>query len=250
MSEILNNKVFSENEGKYLWFLGYFPRERNTECVKSLSAVTVSVREREREKESGGMSAHCPNPATPAAVFSPKPKSESGNRGWLSSSPFSFSRSSISSPTRLAGSLSSQRMSVRRNSSTRPGGPSPGGNDSRTVLDAFFLGKALAEALNERIESTVGEFLSTIGRLQAEQQKQVQEFQEDVFERAKRAKEKAAREAMEAQGLIPTSAAVNTGNGSVVTPTSSSTTRPVSPSVDMNANSDTNDPVVGVSNDG
>lgn len=35
----------------------------------------------------------------------------------------------------------------------------------------------MAEALNERIESSVGEFLSVIGRLQAEQQKQVQEFQ-------------------------------------------------------------------------
>lgn len=52
-----------------------------------------------------------------------------------------------------------------------------GDGDSRSVLDAFFLGKALAEAVNERIESTVGEFLSAIGRLQAEQQKQVQDFQ-------------------------------------------------------------------------
>lgn len=77
-----------------------------------------------------------------------------------------------------------------------------GESESRSVLDAFFLGKALAEALNERIESAVGEFLSTIGRLQAEQQKQVQDFQDDVLERARRAKEKAAREAMEAQGLI------------------------------------------------
>lgn len=52
-----------------------------------------------------------------------------------------------------------------------------GDRDRRTVLDAFFLGKAVAEALNERIESTVGEFLSSIGRLQAEQQKQVLDFQ-------------------------------------------------------------------------
>lgn len=71
-----------------------------------------------------------------------------------------------------------------------------------------------------------------------------------MFERAKRAKEKAAREAMEAQGLIPTSATANAGNGSVVSPTSSSTTSLVSPSVDSNADSDSNDPVVGVSNDG
>ena len=52
-----------------------------------------------------------------------------------------------------------------------------GDNENKSVLDAFFLGKALAEALNERIESTVGEFLSAVGRLQSEQQKQVQEFQ-------------------------------------------------------------------------
>ncbi|KAI3980353.1 hypothetical protein MKX01_003892 [Papaver californicum] len=82
--------------------------------------------------------------------------------------------------------------------------PGEGGdNGSKSVLDAFFLGKALAEAINERVESTVGELLSTVGRLQAEQQKQVQDFQEEVLERAKNSKEKAAREAMEAQGNIP-----------------------------------------------
>lgn len=44
-------------------------------------------------------------------------------------------------------------------------------------MDAFFLGKAFGEALNERVESTVGEFLSVIGQWQAEQQKQVLDFQ-------------------------------------------------------------------------
>ncbi|XP_015159347.1 probable thylakoid lumen protein sll1769 isoform X2 [Solanum tuberosum] len=83
--------------------------------------------------------------------------------------------------------------------------PPPGENESKNILDAFFLGKALAEAVTERIESTVGEFLSTVGRLQAEQQKQVQDFQEEVLERAKQAKEKAARETMETQGLISNS---------------------------------------------
>lgn len=52
-----------------------------------------------------------------------------------------------------------------------------GENESRTVLDAFFLGKALAEALGEHLESRVGEFLSGIYMLQAEQLKNVQEFQ-------------------------------------------------------------------------
>ncbi|WOL07466.1 hypothetical protein Cni_G16207 [Canna indica] len=75
-------------------------------------------------------------------------------------------------------------------------------NDRKTVLDAFFLGKALAETLNERIESNVGEALSVLGRWQAEQQKQIQDFQEEVIIRAKKAKEKAALEAMGEKGVL------------------------------------------------
>lgn len=52
-----------------------------------------------------------------------------------------------------------------------------GNNESKAVLDAFFLGKAFAEALTERVESVVGEVFSVVGQWQAEQQKQVQEFQ-------------------------------------------------------------------------
>ncbi|KAI4326387.1 hypothetical protein MLD38_031708 [Melastoma candidum] len=111
-------------------------------------------------------------------------------------------------------------------------GPGPGGSESKNVLDAFFLGKALAEALNERIESTVGEFLSTFGRFQAEQQKQVQEFQEDVLERAKRAKEKAAREALEAQGLIPTSPAPTNGSAAGSSPASTGSPDAIDVTVD------------------
>ncbi|KAF8402066.1 hypothetical protein HHK36_013018 [Tetracentron sinense] len=105
--------------------------------------------------------------------------------------------------TRHEGGFSGLRVQC-----SRSGGTGSGENDSRSVLDAFFLGKALAEALNERIESTVGELLSAVGRLQAEQQKQVQDFQEEVLERAKQAKEKAAREALEAPGLIPNSTTI------------------------------------------
>ncbi|EMS59802.1 hypothetical protein TRIUR3_17209 [Triticum urartu] len=56
--------------------------------------------------------------------------------------------------------------------------PKAGDDESKAVLDAFFLGKALAEALTERAESVVGEVFSVVGQWQAEQQKQVQEFQE------------------------------------------------------------------------
>ncbi|KAJ1427990.1 hypothetical protein SESBI_09384 [Sesbania bispinosa] len=165
-----------------------------------------------------------------------------------------------SKPTRieLLCKRASQNTGVRCNCSIWPGGPGSGDGDSssKSVLDAFFLGKALAEALNERIESTVGEFLSTVGRLQAEQQKQVQDFQGEVLERAKKAKEKAAREAMEAQGLISKSAAETKGTDSATSGTSSSATDPVI-SVQITDASETytepakdDDPALSSSNDG
>ncbi|CAI9108636.1 OLC1v1008289C1 [Oldenlandia corymbosa var. corymbosa] len=70
------------------------------------------------------------------------------------------------------------RTRLRCNCSSSPGGPfGQGENDSKSVLDAFFLGKALAESINERLESAMGEILSAVGRLQADQQKQIQDFQ-------------------------------------------------------------------------
>ncbi|CAI9288372.1 unnamed protein product [Lactuca saligna] len=134
-------------------------------------------------------------------------------------------------------------------SSSTPGGPVPGENESKQVLDAFFLGKALAEALNERVESAVGELLSTVGRLQAEQQKQVQEFQDEVVERAKKAKEKAAREAMEAQGIVPKSPAsspVVVIDEVTISPSSSSKS---SDSKDEGPSKDSTDPLLGISID-
>ncbi|CAN6462041.1 unnamed protein product [Victoria cruziana] len=98
--------------------------------------------------------------------------------------------------------------------------PNSGEDDNKAVLDAFFLGKAFAEALTERVESTVGEFLSVIGQWQAEQQKQVQNFQEEVLERAKKAKEKAAREAMAGQTSETKSLAASSGNENPITPSS------------------------------
>ncbi|KAL3604742.1 hypothetical protein D5086_005601 [Populus alba] len=142
-----------------------------------------------------------------------------------------------------------RKINVRCSSSSGPGGPgsASGDSDSRSVLDAFFLGKAVAEALNERVESAVGEFLSTIGRLQAEQQKQIQDFQEDVLGRAKKAKEQAAREAMEGQGIIPKPTTVETtsvNQGVSQTPSPSTAN-----AVKTDSNPATEGPVLGVSSD-
>ncbi|KAI7751788.1 hypothetical protein M8C21_012755 [Ambrosia artemisiifolia] len=147
------------------------------------------------------------------------------------------------------------RHGLRCNCSSKPGDPAPGENESKQVLDAFFLGKAFAEALNERIESTVGEFLSTVGRLQAEQQKQVQEFQDEVLERAKKAKEKAAREAMEAQGLVPKSTVSYSSSPTVTEPKNASaavdepTSSSSSGSNDQSPNNGSPDPLLGISID-
>ncbi|OVA16851.1 hypothetical protein BVC80_1541g10 [Macleaya cordata] len=120
-----------------------------------------------------------------------------------------------------------------------------GDNGSKSVLDAFFLGKALAEAINERIESTVGELLSTVGRLQAEQQKQVQDFQEEVLERAKKAKEKAAREAMEAQGNI-LNESISWAATSVSSEVVAVGISPSSSSSEQINNTNNNDPLLGM----
>ncbi|CAI5467071.1 unnamed protein product [Closterium sp. Yama58-4] len=72
---------------------------------------------------------------------------------------------------------------------------SSGDERSKDVLDAFFLGKAVAEVVSERVGSAVGEILSEVGRRQAEQQQQLKQFQEEVKERAREALERAAKDA-------------------------------------------------------
>ncbi|KAI5075123.1 hypothetical protein GOP47_0009199 [Adiantum capillus-veneris] len=89
--------------------------------------------------------------------------------------------------------VSRQRFSVSRADSQER--RSPGDDESKEVLDAFFLGKAFAEAVTERLGTVVGELLSDVGRWQAEQQKQVRDFQDEVQERAKKARVKALQEA-------------------------------------------------------
>ncbi|GLU07903.1 hypothetical protein SLE2022_248420 [Rubroshorea leprosula] len=201
----------------------------------------------------------------PTTIFSSIKQSKTQRIHFISSNPspsVAVPRTNLSSPHLNLESHSfgctglPQRNSFYCRSRTGPGSPGSGDGESRSVLDAFFLGKALAEALNERIESTIGEFLGTVGRLQAEQQKQVQEFRNDVLERAKRAKEKAAREAIEGQGVIPKSTAMNTTsitNGatpaSPLTPTNSSSSSPLISEAETDQDPADTGPVLGISND-
>ncbi|BAP17135.1 DUF6825 family protein [cyanobacterium endosymbiont of Epithemia turgida] len=56
---------------------------------------------------------------------------------------------------------------------------------SNPVLHAFFLGRAFAEVLSEKIEENFTNALSELGRFDAEQREQLRQFIEEVQTRAK-----------------------------------------------------------------
>ena len=70
------------------------------------------------------------------------------------------------------------------------------------IIHAFFVGRAIAEALGEQLENTVTNALSELGKFDAEQRERLRQFTDEVLERASRA------EAASAQGrtsaIVPT----------------------------------------------
>ncbi len=60
---------------------------------------------------------------------------------------------------------------------------------SNPLVQAFFVGRAVAEVLNERLESTLTDVLSELGKFDAEAREQLRSFTEDVMLRANRAAE-------------------------------------------------------------
>ncbi|GAQ77962.1 hypothetical protein KFL_000060270 [Klebsormidium nitens] len=73
------------------------------------------------------------------------------------------------------------------------GGRRDGDQTSKQVLDAFFLGRALAETINERLGTALGELISEVSRVQAEQREFIREFQEEVQNRAEAELSRAAK---------------------------------------------------------
>lgn len=66
-------------------------------------------------------------------------------------------------------------------------GRTPGEEDeSRQVLDAFFLGKALADTVTDRLGAAVGDALAEAAKFDAERREELRQFQEEVLERARR----------------------------------------------------------------
>ncbi|MBT9315464.1 DUF6825 family protein [Leptothoe spongobia] len=55
---------------------------------------------------------------------------------------------------------------------------------SNPTLQAFFLGRALATAIGEKMEEVITTSMSGVGRFDAEQREWLHRFVEDVFEQA------------------------------------------------------------------
>lgn len=63
------------------------------------------------------------------------------------------------------------------------------GAEANNVLDAFFLGKAFADTVNERLGAALGDLLSEISKRNAERDYAIRSFQQEVQQRADREKE-------------------------------------------------------------
>ncbi len=57
------------------------------------------------------------------------------------------------------------------------------------LLHAFFMGRATAEVLTDRFEDAVTDFLSALGKFDAEQREKLREFTAEVVAKAKRQEE-------------------------------------------------------------
>jgi hypothetical protein len=57
---------------------------------------------------------------------------------------------------------------------------------SNPLVHAFFVGRALAEALNEQLEYALTNALSELGKFDAEQRVRLRQFVEQIVERANR----------------------------------------------------------------
>ena len=57
---------------------------------------------------------------------------------------------------------------------------------SNPVVQAFFLGKALAETLSEKAEETLSYTLSELGKFDAQQRENLRQFTNEVMAKAER----------------------------------------------------------------
>jgi hypothetical protein len=58
--------------------------------------------------------------------------------------------------------------------------------ESFDLLEAFFIGRALAETINERLGTLAADTFAEIGKLEAEIRRSISEFESEVVERGRR----------------------------------------------------------------
>ncbi len=69
---------------------------------------------------------------------------------------------------------------------------------SNPITHAFFVGRATAEALVEQLQDSVTDFLSVVGKFDAEQREKLRTFTETVLEKASREEDTVATNSGEA----------------------------------------------------
>lgn len=57
---------------------------------------------------------------------------------------------------------------------------------SNSVIHAFFVGRAVAQVINEQVEDALTNALSELGKFDAEQRERLRQFTEEVMARAAR----------------------------------------------------------------
>ncbi|MEO8891484.1 MAG: DUF6825 family protein [Coleofasciculaceae cyanobacterium] len=57
---------------------------------------------------------------------------------------------------------------------------------SNSVIHAFFVGRAIAQVINEQVEDALTNALSELGKFDAEQRERLRQFTEEVMARAAR----------------------------------------------------------------
>lgn len=63
---------------------------------------------------------------------------------------------------------------------------------SNPVIHAFFVGRAIAQILNENLEESLTHTMSELGKFDAEQRERLRQFTQEVLERAQQEEETAA----------------------------------------------------------
>jgi len=86
------------------------------------------------------------------------------------------------------------RKRYRRKGIVRAGARKEGNDASKDTLEAFFLGRALAELVVEQVGQAVGDTLSQVGTLVAERDERIVQFRKDVQERAREEMAKSVEE--------------------------------------------------------